>query len=171
MISNSLVALICLAGLITALPAMAKDKPPKSPKGAPGRSWESSNRDRRAEPRESSRPDRHGAFSDEERRVILGYAEQYQAMPGRHERPLPPGLAKKVARGGKLPPGWQKRFVPGQVVPVEVYEECRPLPRELVVKLPPPPDLTVTVAIDGRVLRLLRATREILDVFDVHVRF
>src|SRR5262245_22090912 len=25
---------------------------------------------------------------------------------------LPPGLQKKVARGGQLPPGWQKKFEP-----------------------------------------------------------
>src|SRR5262245_6195970 len=27
-------------------------------------------------------------------------------------RDLPPGLKKKVARGGQLPPGWQKKFEP-----------------------------------------------------------
>jgi hypothetical protein len=42
----------------------------------------------------------------------------------------------------------------------------------LVVKLPAPrePLLTVTVAVGGKVVRLVKATREILDVFDVHVR-
>ena len=38
-------------------------------------------------------------------------------------RNLPPGLQKKVARGGQLPPGWQKKFEP---FPVEVE---RRLPR------------------------------------------
>lgn len=27
-------------------------------------------------------------------------------------RSLPPGLQKKLARGGQLPPGWQKKFEP-----------------------------------------------------------
>jgi hypothetical protein len=31
-------------------------------------------------------------------------------------RNLPPGLRKKVARGGQLPPGWQKKFEPFPVV-------------------------------------------------------
>lgn len=31
---------------------------------------------------------------------------------GPRYRDLPPGLQKKVARGGTLPPGWQKRFAP-----------------------------------------------------------
>jgi hypothetical protein len=34
-----------------------------------------------------------------------------------------------------------------------------------------PPVGTVTVAVSGKVVRLVEATREILDVFDVHVRF
>jgi hypothetical protein len=31
-------------------------------------------------------------------------------------RHLPPGLQKKVARGGQLPPGWRKKFEPFPVV-------------------------------------------------------
>jgi hypothetical protein len=31
-------------------------------------------------------------------------------------RNLPPGLQKKVARGGQLPPGWRKKFEPFPVV-------------------------------------------------------
>ena len=57
----------------------------------------------------------------------------------------------------------------GQIMPVEVYERTHPLPPELVVKLPPPPSGTITVTVGGKVVRLLQATREILDVFDVHV--
>lgn len=45
------------------------------------------------------------------------YAPRYRA--------LPPGLQKKVARGGQLPPGWQKRFEP---FPVAIERELRPLP-------------------------------------------
>jgi len=38
---------------------------------------------------------------------------------------LPPGLQKKVARGGTLPPGWQKKLQP---FPVEVERRLEPLP-------------------------------------------
>ena len=38
---------------------------------------------------------------------------------------LPPGLQKKVARGGQLPPGWQKKFEP---FPVVVERRLAPLP-------------------------------------------
>jgi hypothetical protein len=53
-------------------------------------------------------------------------------------------------------------------MPVEVYQECHSLPRELVVKLPPAPRGTILLAVDGKVVRLMQATREILDVFEVN---
>ena len=40
-------------------------------------------------------------------------------------RNLPPGLQKKVARGGELPPGWQKKF---EAFPVEVERQLPRLP-------------------------------------------
>ena len=40
-------------------------------------------------------------------------------------RNLPPGLQKKYARTGQLPPGWQKKMEP---LPVAVERECAPLP-------------------------------------------
>ena len=45
------------------------------------------------------------------------YAPQY--------RSLPPGLQKKVARGGSLPPGWQKKMQP---FPASVDRALLPLP-------------------------------------------
>ena len=45
------------------------------------------------------------------------YAPQY--------RSLPPGLQKKVARGGSLPPGWQKKMQP---FPADIDRALLPLP-------------------------------------------
>jgi hypothetical protein len=39
-------------------------------------------------------------------------------------RNLPPGLEKKYARTGQLPPGWQKKMEP---LPASVERECAPL--------------------------------------------
>jgi hypothetical protein len=105
----------------------------------------------------------------EEREVIQKYVKSVsiQAKPGKKAKGLPPGLAKKVARGGDLPPGWQKKCVPGTIMPAEVYKVCHPLPKEVIVKLPPPPTGTILVTVDGKVVRLAKATLEILDVFDV----
>jgi hypothetical protein len=62
----------------------------------------------------------HVHFSIGEQRVIREYyAPRY--------RSLPPGLQKKVARGGQLPPGWQKKLQP---FPFEVERQLAPLPRD-----------------------------------------
>lgn len=89
------------------------------------------------------------------------------AKPGKKPKGLPPGLAKKVERGGKLPPSWEKKCIQGEIMPPEVFKACKPLPKEVIVKLPPPPPGTILVAIEGKVARLMKATHEILDVFDL----
>ena len=59
-------------------------------------------------------------FSVGDRRAIRDYySPRY--------RSLPPGLRKKVERGGQLPPGWQKKLQP---FPVELERRLAPLPRE-----------------------------------------
>jgi hypothetical protein len=59
-------------------------------------------------------------FSIGEQRVIREYyASRYQS--------LPPGLRKKIARGGQLPPGWQKKLQP---FPREVERQLEPLPAD-----------------------------------------
>ncbi len=49
-----------------------------------------------------------------ERSTILGYVQNHQSSLGM--QPLPPGIAKKVARGGSLPPGIAKRYFPGELL-------------------------------------------------------
>jgi hypothetical protein len=83
------------------------------------------------------------------------------------DKALPPGLAKKVARGEKLPPGWQKKIAHGEVLPQTVYAQAQPLPEVIVRKLPPPPAGTILVTLDDKVVRLLEATRTIVDVFEL----
>jgi hypothetical protein len=113
-------------------------------------------------------------ITPQERQVIRDYVGVLSdtGKPGKNShkgKSLPPGLAKKVARGEALPPGWQKKLVHGETMPAVVYRECQPLPNEVIVRLPPPPSGTILVSIDGRVVRLMQATMEILDVFDVHL--
>ena len=57
-------------------------------------------------------------FGDKDVEVLGAYYEP-------QVRNLPPGLAKKYARTGKLPPGWQKKMQP---VPVVVERQLAPLP-------------------------------------------
>ncbi len=142
-------AVVLLTGVVGAAWASDKDKPKKD---APVERAPQAGAERK--------------FSEAERREIGGYVK-LKAGEGKKGRGLPPGLAKKVARGGKLPPGWEGKLVVGQMLPVEIFQQCQPLPRELSVRLPVPPVGTVTVAIQGRVVRLIEATREILDVFEL----
>jgi hypothetical protein len=60
----------------------------------------------------------HVAFGTREVEVLrTHYAPRY--------RSLPPGLAKKYARTGQLPPGWQKKMEP---MPVVIERELVALP-------------------------------------------
>jgi hypothetical protein len=125
----------------------------------------------------SIRSDNHQPWIDveisrEERQIIRHYFIEHERVgPGKpykvKKKSLPPGLAKKVARGGTLPPGWQRKVARGEVMTEEIYVHAEPLPREILIKLPPPPKDTVLVKVEGRVVRLLQATRTILDVFDL----
>ncbi len=82
--------------------------------------------------------------------------------------PLPHGLAKKVARGGHLPPGWQKKLQKGKPLEPELYRLAQPVPDSIRVKLPVGPNGSVEIRLEGKIVRLHRATHEILDVFDIH---
>ncbi len=66
---------------------------------------------------------------------------------------LPPGLRKKYARTGSLPPGWQKRV--------------QPLPVAVVEQLPPPPPNCERGYVDGYAVVYDRRTRVILDTVDL----
>jgi len=80
---------------------------------------------------------------------------------------LPPGLQKKVVRGGQLPPGWQKRLQKGKPLEAELYRAAEPVPEQLRLKLPIGPAGSVELRLEGKIVRIDRTTREILDVFDI----
>jgi len=77
------------------------------------------------------------------------------------------GLAKKGVPGAKLPSGWQKRITRGEVLPQTVYAQAQPLPEVVIRKLPPPPAGTMLVTLDGKLVRLVEASRTIVDVFEL----
>lgn len=70
---------------------------------------------------------------------------------------LPPGLQKKIARGGELPPGWQKKIEVGKPLDKAVYDQ-----KEIVI--PVDDKGLVTVKVEGKLIRLLEATREVVEV-------
>src|SRR5262249_62199326 len=85
-----------------------------------------------------------------ERSIILGYVSEHGgSFPGAPAQPLPPGIAKNLARGKPLPPGIAKRYLPG----------------ELEAQLPPRPgyawvvvgtDVVLLAAATGLVVDLIR---------------
>jgi hypothetical protein len=160
-----LLAGLVFAAALTLQPcALAKDEPGKGKANQPRPgNWEKPVE--KSEGRAGDTAVIKDGFTAEERSKI-----QACAWGDGTPRRLPPGLAKKVGHGRGLPPGWEKKCVRGEIMPQEVFERCHPLPPELVIKLPPSPVGTVTVVVEGKVARLVRATLEILDVFDVRVR-
>jgi hypothetical protein len=103
-------------------------------------------------------------FSNDEKHILR---EHYGSASSGKQKPLPPGLKKKVERGGELPPGWQKKMARGEVLPEDVYRYGQRLPGDVRRRLPRQPEGTDIIYIDGKVARVIEATRTIVDVFDL----
>jgi hypothetical protein len=93
-------------------------------------------------------------FTAVERRLIADYYADPQHAGPVSDRRLPPGIAKKVARGGALPPGIAKRY----------------LPDDLEGRLRPMPQGVTRVVIGSDVLLVEAATGLIYDVIKSVVR-
>ena len=81
-----------------------------------------------------------------------------------NSKQLPPGLQKKLDRGGKLPPGWKKKIAKGEILEESVYKHSKPVSRDRYPDIPVDTDGETTLRVEGKVIRVLDATREILDV-------
>jgi len=92
----------------------------------------------RGKPKQKDPPaeQRGSVFTEVEIRII----RDYYASAGYQPKPLPPGIAKNLARGKPLPPGIAKTR----------------LPRDLMVKLPPRSGFEIVIVAD-RIALLDRA--------------
>lgn len=109
-------------------------------------------------------------LSYDEKRIIEEFFRKQKASDvkkGKKDKKLPKGLQKKMARGGKLPPGWEKKVDKGRPLDKEVLDNSEPLPPELVKELPKQPEETTIVKVEDKIIRILNATKEVLDVFDI----
>ena len=68
---------------------------------------------------------------------------------------LPPGLQKKVERNQSLPPGWQKKLQKGTSLDPAVYEQGT---------VRPVGDRYEEVYIEDKVIKVIKKTREIIDI-------
>ena len=84
------------------------------------------------------------------------------------EQHLPPGLQKKVERGGELPPGWQMKVARGEVLAPDLYHGSRPLPEDLLERLGRHHHDSELRLLDDRVVRVVDDTRLILDVLQLY---
>jgi hypothetical protein len=150
--------------LVLAGPAVARDIQPSTflppPPPLPGMSRES----------QQEIIDRYYRRTEPERTEYRQYEEDDHRDDGalgkgKKKKHLPPGLKKKEARGKELPPGWQKKIARGQVLDRELRPHCRDLPRDLYRELPPPPKGTRLYQLEDRIIRVVEATFEIVDVF------
>ncbi len=93
-------------------------------------------------------------FGDRDRTIIRDYYGG-EVRSGH----CPPGLAKKG--NGCMPPGQAKKWVRGQPLPRDiVYYE---LPRDLIVRLPPPPSGHRYVRVAGDVLLIAIGSSMVVD--------
>jgi hypothetical protein len=72
---------------------------------------------------------------------------------------LPPGLQKKVDRGEPLPPGWQKKIAKGDILDKNIFRHGK-------IVVPVDPYGIITVRIDGKLLKLNKNTRKIIDILN-----
>ena len=99
--------------------------------------------------------------------AFLSTAYAKQGNKNKKQKNLPPGLAKKIQRGKELPPGWQKKLVKGEVLDNDVYLNAVILTREERQRFPQPPAGTKLLKVQNKIIRVMDATRTILDVFEV----
>lgn len=99
-------------------------------------------------------------FSKAEREAVLNYYSM-------HSQVLPPGLSRKVARGGNLPPGWQKKIAKGEVLSSDIYKHAESVPEDIMISLPSMAPGTSLVRIDNRIVKVVDATKTIIDVINL----
>lgn len=102
-------------------------------------------------------------FSEEEREVLESW-RLGNASWKKSKKPLPPGLQKKVGRGGELPPGWKKKLEVGAVLEPKVDAQAKSLPEEILSRLPESETGIEILRVGDEIIRVIEGTREIADI-------
>ena len=164
-----------MAGLLAAAPVMA-DKPGKSERSDHRGEQRGEQRAEQRDNRQHDNDRDHGRDGDKSERK----SQQYYAGGKRHfeqsqyvmvrdyygehyrGRRCPPGLAKK--HNGCMPPGQAKKWARGQPVPRDVrfYD----LPKDLRAHLPPPPPEHRYVRVASDILLIAIGTRMVIDAIE-----
>jgi hypothetical protein len=70
---------------------------------------------------------------------------------------LPSGLHKKAEKGKPLPPGWQKKLSKGDILDQSIYSRGK-------IVVPLGKDGTISIEVEGTILKLHERTRRIIDI-------
>lgn len=96
-------------------------------------------------------------------------ADQYIPRGQGQPKALPPGLQKRLARGGSLPPGWQMKLARGEVIDAHLYAGAERLPPHLQGRAGLRTEDAELVIVGDRLVRLMSGQGTILDVIDLAV--
>jgi hypothetical protein len=131
---------------------------------------ESSDKHRSKSDDDSKRGDKVSRFNHEEQRSVreyyLGDQNAQQGKGKNKQKRIPPGLQKKLERGGQLPPGWQNKVAVGEVLDNDLYSRSEPLPDDL-------DSVLGRVAgeehrrIGHKVIKVLEGDATVIDVIDI----
>ena len=112
-------------------------------------------------------------FSNVERSRIEDYYrrdnDNRQSKKGKKhkKKQLPPGLQKKLARGGQLPAGWQTKVARGEVLDGDILRHSELIPDELARRLPALHDGEAIRRVGDKVVRVLEGNGTVIDVIDL----
>lgn len=103
------------------------------------------------------------AFSEEEREVLSSW-QKGNAKWKKKEKPLPPGLQKKLDRGGELPPGWKKKLEVGETLDPEVAQQANSLPQDILKRFPEVEEGIEILEVGGEIIKVVEDSLEIIDI-------
>ena len=89
--------------------------------------------------------------------LVAGSAYAKSNISKGKDKGLPPGLHKKADKGKPLPPGWQKKLSAGDILDQSIYSRGR-------IVVPLGRDGTISIEVEGTILRLHKKTRRIIDI-------
>lgn len=108
-------------------------------------------------------------FTPEEINIIKKYLNETSVKKKDtvKKKSLPPGLAKKLSRGGTLPPGWQMKVARGEVLDYEIYSKAIHLPEDILKKLSTLPEGTILLQVGNKIVKVIETSRIIIDLFEL----
>ncbi len=147
--TNAILVALCASGFVATAGNAFADKP----------SWAGGGKNDKHETKNDDRNKSAAVayFNDDSRHIISDYYGT-QMRAGK----CPPGLAKK--QNGCMPPGQAKKWARGR--PLGAGITYYDLPSELLVRLPPPPHNHRYVRVAGDVLMIAIGTNMVVDALE-----